>query len=845
MNKTLNFKTFKTFLQLIFLVVGVLGLAQTYPALEFGNVTPSPNTNTSLSFDFQKDTNNNTATNLVNYTSPSVLTVSYNVTATSFPNGLRFGAGGAAPFYTLMNAIGNAGSDNTQYTSFGVPTNGTGIDIASNYAPYISANLASAGTQPGNGRVKLGELTITLSRGNNNPILHFKGLGAASGSSLTAEFNIKSILNSAGAEILSTTNLVQLTGTNLNVNNITKIINNDYTGATDPATTNTARGSVRFQNNDIRTIVLEVYGNRNGTASNVTWTGADDFFISISAGESDLQVTKTVSNATPTEGSNIVFTVTASNLGASNNTNVTVNDLLPTGYTYVSHTASTGTYVPGTGVWTIGNLNDAANATLAITAKVNPTGNFTNSATISTTSGILDPNTSNNSASVSTTPVIVDSDGDGVPNSLDLDDDNDGITDCDENLLGANASVSNVFSFVTAGTAIATSNNEVRLTQNTGNQAGQIWSVGKVDFTKSFVLRFDAYLGTNDNGADGIAAVFHNSPQGVNATGATGSGIGARGIANGIVLELDTYDNGTSLGDISSDHGQIWDSDNQTSTGFLTTAVALPNLENSTWHPVVINWNASTKTISYTVDGTNAGTYTGDLVTNYFAGANKVYFGYTASTGGATNEQKIRINSFCSDLPLELDTDGDDIANSLDLDSDNDGCPDAIEGDENVTASQLTANRISGGVDVNGVPNLVNSGGAADIDGDQGQGAGQAYTVNPAAAGGTASSNQSICTGATPAALSLSGHSGAIQWQSSTDNVTFTNISGATSTTYAPGALTATTYYRAVLTSAGGCTANSSTVTITVNPLPTITGTTAVCVGSTTQLSGSGTPAAS
>ena len=453
----------------------------------------------------------------------------------------------------------------------------------------------------------------------------------------------------------------------------------------------------------------------------------------------------------------------------------------------------------------------------------------------------------NGSSTACNVNVLVDedTDGDGIGNSEDLDDDNDGILDCDENLLGANTSVSNVFSFVTAGTAVATSNNEVRLTQNTGNQAGQIWSVGKVDFTKSFVLRFDAYLGTNDNGADGIAAVFHNSPQGVNATGATGLGIGARGIANGIVLELDTYDNGTSLGDISSDHGQIWDSDNQTSTGFLTTAVALPNLEDSAWHPVVINWNATTKTISYTVDGTNAGTYTGDLVTNYFAGANKVYFGYTASTGASTNEQKIRINSFCSDLPLELDTDGDDIANSLDLDSDNDGCPDAIEGDENVTASQLTANRISGTVDANGVPNLVNSGGAADIDGDQGQGAGQAYTVNPAAAGGTASSNQSICTGATPAVLSLSGHSGTIQWQSSTDNVTFTNISGATSATYAPGALTVTTYYRAVLTSAGGCTANSSTVTITVNPLPTITGTTSVCVGSTTQLTGSGTPAAS
>ena len=349
-----------------------------------------------------------------------------------------------------------------------------------------------------------------------------------------------------------------------------------------------------------------------------------------------------------------------------------------------------------------------------------------------------------------------DSDGDRVPDSTDLDDDNDGITDCDENLLGANASVSNVFSFVTAGTAIATSNNEVRLTQDTGNQAGRIWSVGKVDFTKSFVLRFDAYLGTRDNGADGIAAVFHNSPQGVNATGATGLGIGARGIANGIVLELDTYNNGTSLGDIPSDHGQIWDSDNQTSTGFLTTAIALPNLENSAWHPVVINWNATTKTISYTVDGTNAGTYTGDLVTNYFAGANKVYFGYTASTGGATNEQKIRINSFCSDLPLELDTDGDGTPNSLDLDSDGDLCPDAIEGGDNVTAGMLDGigriNVAANGtttpvvVDAQGVPVITNTVSTFNVDGQaQGQTVGSSanasvngcYCYKPAQTSGT------------------------------------------------------------------------------------------------------------
>ncbi|MGV2488433.1 UNVERIFIED_CONTAM: hypothetical protein FOS07_31770, partial [Bacillus mycoides] len=113
---------------------------------------------------------------------------------------------------------------------------------------------------------------------------------------------------------------------------------------------------------------------------------------------------------------------------------------------------------------------------------------------------------------------------------------------------------------------------------------------------------------------------------------------------------------------------------------------------------------------------------------------------------------------------------------------------------------------------------MVNAGGTADVGSDQGQGIGEAYTVNPAAVGGTASSNQTIVSGATPAALSLSGHTGTIQWQSSTDNVTFTNISGATSATYAPGALTATTYYRAVVSSLGGCSVNTNSVVITVVP---------------------------
>lgn len=708
------------------IIFSSFAFAQTYPDLEMGNVTPSVGTATNVSVALQKDTNNNTATSLVNYASPSALTVSFNVNLNTFTNAVRFGTGGIAPFYSLMNSIGNAGNDNTQYTSNGVPANGTGIDITQNYATRVEADLATAGNQAGNGRVKLGEITIALSRGVNNPHLHFKGLGGTSSGSLTAEFTVISVLNSSGTQILTGTAISQLSGTNLNVNNTAKTINNDYTGPTDAAAINSARGTVRFQNNDIRTIVLEVYGNRNGADATVApWVGLDAFLIGLSAAESDLQVTKTVNQTFSAPGSTRVFTVTATNNGASNNTNVTVTDLLPSGYTFVSSNASVGTYNSATGLWTIGNLNDGANAVLTLTTTVNPTGNYSNTAVINTTSGINDPETANNSA---TAAIILDTDSDGIPDNLDLDDDNDGVVDCVENNLAA-ASFLNNFTFVANNNASGVSANIAQLTPNTGTQSGQYWSVGKVDFTKSFSFGFDAFVGEFDAGADGIAVVFQNSPLGTAAVGATGVGMGAQNIANGLVLELDTYDNGLGVGDITADHGQIWDSDNQ-GTG-LTTAVALGQLENNAYHPVVVTWNAATQTLSYTVDGITAGTLTtANFATTYF-GASKVRFGFTASTGGSTNVHRIRINDFCS-TPIELDTDNDGISNHLDTDSDGDSCPDAIEGSENVTytmVNPLTATTNPGQIRVlgngttagtpaqvistvpaaNGVPLLVNN----------------------------------------------------------------------------------------------------------------------------------------
>jgi RHS repeat-associated protein len=65
-----------------------------------------------------------------------------------------------------------------------------------------------------------------------------------------------------------------------------------------------------------------------------------------------------------------------------------------------------------------------------------------------------------------------------------------------------------------------------------------------------------------------------------------------------------------------------------------------------------------------------------------------------------------------------------------------------------------------------------------------------------------------------PSQLSVSGISGGngtytYQWQSSPDNTTWTNVSGATSTTYTPPPLTSPIYYHVVVTSNGASTASN------------------------------------
>ena len=95
-------------------------------------------------------------------------------------------------------------------------------------------------------------------------------------------------------------------------------------------------------------------------------------------------------------------------------------------------------------------------------------------------------------------------------------------------------------------------------------------------------------------------------------------------------------------------------------------------------------------------------------------------------------------------------------------------------------------------------------------------------TVNASPAISAQPTGSTLCSGGT-ATLSVTATGGipslAYQWQSSSNNSTFTNIAGATGSSYTTPALTATTYYRAVVSATGsGCgSVTSSSATVTVN----------------------------
>lgn len=121
----------------------------------------------------------------------------------------------------------------------------------------------------------------------------------------------------------------------------------------------------------------------------------------------DLKVTQTADNATPKTGDTITYTITLTNIGPGEATNVLLTNTFSAGsLTLTNNTASSGTYNPDTNIWNVGNLANSTTATLTLKAKIiAPTGTtFTNIAELAAVDQ-NDNNSTNNFAKLDITVV--------------------------------------------------------------------------------------------------------------------------------------------------------------------------------------------------------------------------------------------------------------------------------------------------------------------------------------------------------------------------------------------------------------------------------------------------------
>ncbi len=190
-----------------------------------------------------------------------------------------------------------------------------------------------------------------------------------------------------------------------------------------------------------------------------------------------------------------------------------------------------------------------------------------------------------------------------------------------------------------SGSARVLSDSEIELTSNADNQFGTATSQDRIDFRHAFEMSFEMFVGSSEDGADGLAVVFHNDPRGENAVGASGGGFGATGLQNGIAIEFDTYSNS---GEMADDHTNVF----ITETGAaLNEASSLGQLEDSSFHRVIIRWDPETDTLSYSVDGIMQPSLTIDPTTLAFDG-DFAHLTISAATGGKHNPHLIRNITF-------------------------------------------------------------------------------------------------------------------------------------------------------------------------------------------------------
>ena len=200
---------------------------------------------------------------------------------------------------------------------------------------------------------------------------------------------------------------------------------------------------------------------------------------------------------------------------------------------------------------------------------------------------------------------------------------------------------------ITYGDAVNLGGGCYRLTNSSSQQRGAVWYFGTVDVSQSWEMTANVFMGSSNSGADGLVFVLRDP---ISSTlGASGSQLGYGGsfsneaIQPSLGIEIDTY-MATSTGDPWFDHIAILSNGVVDHNALETLSLPVPamadssNIETGEEFELRISYCVSSQQMTVFWDDQERLSQVVDLE---YIGTNVVKWGFTASTGGLSNQHRV------------------------------------------------------------------------------------------------------------------------------------------------------------------------------------------------------------
>lgn len=188
-----------------------------------------------------------------------------------------------------------------------------------------------------------------------------------------------------------------------------------------------------------------------------------------------------------------------------------------------------------------------------------------------------------------------------------------------------------------------------KLTSPRPYQKGAIWHPTPFDLSHPFDMTFQAFLGCQKKGAEGLAFVWQQ--EGLTAMGSDSTGFACKGISPALAVIIDNHANSPQENFKSTVEQISLVKDGDLNQLVAGPAIANPSKKNDTTaqcknREIRVFWDPAAPTLKVFVDGKARLVYRSNIVKKIFNNDPIVYWGFTAATGQYYNTHGVWVTQY-------------------------------------------------------------------------------------------------------------------------------------------------------------------------------------------------------